>query len=36
MVKDPDEEDYDDVENSEYDGISTEQEEEYIDDDYDY
>tara|TARA_R110000803_G_scaffold190709_1_gene253286 strand:- start:190 stop:297 length:108 start_codon:yes stop_codon:yes gene_type:complete len=35
MTKDPNELD-DDLENSEYDGISTEQEEEYIDDDYDY
>ena len=35
MVQDPDELD-DDLESTEYDGISTEQEEEYIDDDYDY
>ena len=35
MTKDPNELD-NDLENSEYDGISTEQEEEYIDDDYDY
>ena len=34
MAKDPDE--YDDEENSEYDGISIHKETEYNDDDYDY
>jgi hypothetical protein len=36
MAKDPDESDYDDVENSEYDSISIPKETEYNDDDYDY
>jgi hypothetical protein len=36
MAKDPDESDYDDEENSEYDGISIHKETEYNDDDYDY
>ena len=36
MAKDPDESDYDDVENSEYDSISVPKETEYNDDDYDY
>ena len=35
MVKDPGE-DYDDVEDSEYDGISVPKDIEYRDDDYDY
>lgn len=36
MAKDPDESDYDDVENSEYDSISIPKPKEYNDDDYDY
>ena len=36
MAKDPDESDYDDEENSEYDGISIHKKTEYNDDDYDY
>ena len=36
MAKDPNESDYDDIENSEYDSISVPKETEYNDDDYDY
>ena len=36
MAKDPNESDYDDVENSEYDSISIPKPKEYNDDDYDY
>ena len=35
-IKDPDESDYDDIENSEYDSISIPKPQEYNDDDYDY
>jgi|TARA_R110002124_G_scaffold232168_1_gene397328 hypothetical protein len=35
-IKDPDESDYDDIENSEYDSISIPKPREYNDDDYDY
>jgi hypothetical protein len=36
MAKDPNESDYDDIENSEYDGISIDKPTEYNDDEYDY
>ena len=36
MAKDPNESDYDDVENSEYDSISIPKPKEYNDDEYDY
>tara|TARA_R110002153_G_scaffold240628_1_gene395341 strand:+ start:141 stop:452 length:312 start_codon:yes stop_codon:yes gene_type:complete len=35
-IKDPDESDYDDIENSEYDSISIPKPQEYNDDEYDY
>lgn len=36
MAKDPNESDYDDIENSEYDSISVHKPKEYNDDEYDY